>query len=102
MLEAGVLLLIFIASYFLILRNFKLSLYVLIVLSVLLHKELFSFYKWDMMPVRAFMLALFCAGLTQVYFYVTKVKSLKPLFAYLKDPFILILVDVLRFFMELL
>ncbi|MFZ2664578.1 MAG: glycosyltransferase family 39 protein [Patescibacteria group bacterium] len=92
MLEIGVILFIFIFSYILILRNFKLSLYVLIVLSVFMHKELFSFYQWDLMPARIFMLALFCAGLTQIYLYLIKTKSLKPLFSYLKDPFILTLV----------
>lgn len=91
MLEIGAILLIFIASYILILRNFKLSLYVLIVLSVLMHKELFSFYKWDLMPARSFMLALLCAGITQIYFYLVKTKSFKSLLSFVKDPFILIL-----------
>lgn len=91
MLEIGAILLIFLASYILILRNFKLSLYVLIVLSVLMHKELFSFYRWDLMPVRAFMLALLCAGVTKIYFYLIKTKSIKSLLAFIKDPFISII-----------
>ena len=77
MIDIAIILVIFIASYILILRNFKLSLYVLIVLSVLLHKELFSFYKWDLMPVRVFMLGLLCAGITKIYFHVAKTQSLR-------------------------
>lgn len=89
MLSIVSIILIFIASYFLILRNFKLSLYILIVLSVLLHKELFSFYSWNLMPVRVFMLALLCSGITKVYLFVLRKRSFKPLLAYLKDPFII-------------
>lgn len=91
MLDIAVILLIFIASYILILKDFKVSLYVLIVLSVLLHKELFSFYKWDLMPVRVFMLGVVCAGITRIYLFYAKNRSLKPVFKYLKDPFIIIL-----------
>ncbi len=91
MFEVLSVIIIFLCSYILILRNFKLSLYVLLVLSVFLHKELFSFYRWDLMPVRVFMLALLCAGLTQVYLYLSKRKGLKSLFSYLKDPFIITL-----------
>lgn len=94
MIDIAVILVIFIASYILILKNFKLSLYVLIVLSVLLHKELFSFYTWDLMPVRIFMLGLLCAGITKLYFHIAKTKSLKTVLQYLKDPFVLILLLV--------
>ena len=81
--------LIFISSYILIFRQFKLSLYVLLVLSVLTHKELFSFYRWDLMPVRIFMLALLCVGVTKIYLHVVKNRSIKSLLPFLKDPFIL-------------
>lgn len=84
--------LIFISSYVLILKNFKFSLYVLIVLSVMLHKELFSFYRWDLMPVRIFMLALLFAGITKTYLYVVKSGGIKSLLPYLKDPYILTLI----------
>lgn len=53
-----ILVLLFTLSAVLTSRYKKASVYVLIVLSVLLHKELFSFYKWDLLPVRAFMLAI--------------------------------------------
>jgi O-antigen ligase len=36
----------------------KSSLYVLLVISVLLHKELFSIYSWNILPARIFMLAI--------------------------------------------
>lgn len=94
MIDIAIILAIFIASYILILRNFKLSLYVLIVLSVLLHKELFSFYKWDLMPVRIFMLGLLFAGITKLCFHIAKIKSFKTVSEYLKDPFVLILLLV--------
>jgi len=83
--------LIFISSYFIIFRNFKLSIYVLLVLSVLLHKELFSFYRWDLMPIRIFMLALLCSGITKIYLYAVKNRSIKSVLKFLKDPFILTL-----------
>ena len=86
--------LIFLASYFLIYRNFKLSIYVLIVLSVLLHKELFSFYRWDLMPIRIFMLALLCSGITKVYLYMSKNGGIKSLLPFLKDPFIAVILLV--------
>jgi len=86
-----VIFLIFISSYFLVLKNFKFSLYVLIVLSVLLHKELFSFYRWDLMPVRIFMLALLFAGITKTYLYAVKSGGIKSLLPYIKDPYILTL-----------
>ena len=35
-------------------------------------KELFSFFRWDLMPIRAFMLALLCVGITRIYFWVYK------------------------------
>ena len=86
--------LIFISSYILVLRNFKFSLYVLILLSVLLHKELFSFYRWDLMPVRIFMLALLCSGITKIYLYLIKEGGIKSLLNYLKDPFIITILTI--------
>jgi hypothetical protein len=83
---------ILIFSYILVLKRFDLALYVLLVLSVLMHKELFSFYKWDLLPVRAFMIALLIAGVTQFYLWFIKKGSIKQLLEYLKQPFILLLV----------
>ncbi len=52
---------IFIISFLLVRKNFNLALYLLLILSVFLHKELFSFFKWDLLPVRIFMFALLCS-----------------------------------------
>jgi len=84
--------LIFVLSYILILKNFKIALYLLLVLSVLLHKELFSFYRWDLMPIRSFMVGLLCVGVTHIFiwlFNTPKKKKLESLNV-LKDPFILL------------
>ncbi len=89
-----VIFLIFVSSYILVLKNFKFSLYVLIVLSVLMHKELFSFYRWDLMPARIFMLALLFAGITKTYLYVVKSGGIKSLLPYIKDPYILTLLII--------
>lgn len=92
-LELLVILLIFGLSYYLILKNFRVSVYLLLILSLLLHKELFSFYRWDLMPIRAYMLALLCAGITKVYFWLFKSDKKKKLqdLSQLKDPYIIIL-----------
>ena len=49
----------------------KKALYILLALSVLLHKELFSIYAWNILPVRVFM------GALTVFMFVTAVKRLK-------------------------
>ena len=55
--EIYILALSFIVSSLLVFLNLKAALSVLLVLSVLLHKELFSIYRWDVLPVRIFMIA---------------------------------------------
>ncbi len=89
MIELVALLGIFICSLFLIYYRFELSVYILLVLSLLLHKELFSFYSWDLLPIRAFMGALICAGGLRTFNYL-KTHDFKPtsLFQFFKDPFI--------------
>lgn len=63
-LELVIIPLLVIVSTLLLFRNFKQGLTILLVLSVLLHKEVFSIYMWDVLPVRVFMLSLsFYAGL---------------------------------------
>lgn len=56
-LELAILIALFVLLTVLAFKNFKFFVYVLLGLSVLLHKELFSFYLWDFMPVRMAMLA---------------------------------------------
>lgn len=89
--EIFIALAIFLVSYFLIVRNFKTSLYVLMILSVLVHKELFSIYRWDLLPVRAFMLALFCAGITKIYFWFAAGHKKEDILKVIKDPYIVLL-----------
>lgn len=90
MTELIIIFLIFIISFVLILKNFEFSVYILITLSVLMHKELFSFYRWDLLPIRAFMFALMCVGILKVSIYVSKNK-LSSLKKYLKDPVLILL-----------
>ena len=90
--EIIIILLIFLLSIILIHRNLNLAIRVLLILSVLLHKEVFSIYSWDLLPVRFFVLAL--AGYIVVKEVIlTKHNDIKAiLISYLKDPFVLILV----------
>ena len=91
-LELGIALLIFVSSFILIYRDFKFSLYVLLALSTLLHKELFSFYVWDLLPIRIFMFALFLVALVRVFqnFYEDKnfKRFLGDVITKLREPFI--------------
>ena len=61
--ELALAILIFTFSLVAVFVDFKRSLYILLIISVLLHKELFSFYRWDLLPVRIFMSAVGVYGL---------------------------------------
>lgn len=63
--------LIFVFSLTALLVNKKKALYLLLAVSVLLHKELFSIYSWNILPARIFM------GAIMVFVIVEVVKSLK-------------------------
>lgn len=63
--------LIFCLSLAALFTNSKKALYILLPLSVLLHKELFSIYAWNILPVRVFM------GALTVFVFVTVVKRLR-------------------------
>ena len=95
-LELAIIALILVLSFILLIKNFDLAIYILLALSVLLHKELFSFYKWDLLPVRAFMLALVCYGVARAYIWLMKNRNTglvkEQLKNFFKDPFILILI----------
>ena len=96
-LEIMILIVLFIASLILIFSNTKLSIFVLILLSVSLHKEFFSIYKWDVLPVRIFMLAF---SLYILFFAIKSIKR-KVFFQQIKnfisDPFIFLLLGLLLF-----
>lgn len=93
--ELLILLLISCLSFVLILKNFNIAVYVLLLLSVLLHKELFSFYAWDFLPVRFFMLAFAAATSFKLLQEIIQAKSIKPVITQLKDPFIFLLIALL-------
>ncbi|MFZ5424794.1 MAG: glycosyltransferase family 39 protein [Patescibacteria group bacterium] len=89
--EVIFLILIFVGSLYVIHRNLRDSLLLAMLLSLLLHKELFSIYRWDVLPVRVFMLALtFYAFLFIVHRYRHKI-NFKEISSYLRDPFIFLL-----------
>lgn len=92
--EILILIILFLTSLSLLFLSFRVSIYVLLFLSVLLHKELFSIYMWDVLPVRVFMAAVGVYGLTKgVLWLVGNLKSglfkaIKALSDSIKDPFI--------------
>ena len=71
-LEIIIVVLLFIFSILLLFKNAKVGLYVLLVLSVLLHKELFSIYIWDLMPIRVFMLGFLVFTLLKLLIWLWK------------------------------
>ncbi|KKU30755.1 MAG: Glycosyl transferase family 39 [candidate division WWE3 bacterium GW2011_GWA1_46_21] len=84
--ELIVLVSLFIISALLILHNEKVAFGVLLVLSGLLHKELFSIYNWDLLPVRLLMAAfVFVAGVKVIPWFLRKSDR-----KILSDPFILL------------
>jgi len=89
--EIVIIVLITLLSVLLLWKNFDLGIKVLLVLSTLLHKEVFSIYKWDFLPIRFYMLGLglFLAGDVLVTFY--KTGKLTKYLRILKDPLILLL-----------
>ncbi len=89
MTELIIVALICILSYFLILRNLDFAVYILLILSILLHKELFSFYRWDLMPIRAFMLAVLGAFITKGVLWLLKDRDFQKLFSKIKDPVVI-------------
>ncbi len=79
--------LLFIVCLILIRFKFYKSIVVALALSTLLHKELFSIYIWDLLPIRIFMAAFLLSSF--IDFIIFNKFTLKFL-TYLKDPFILI------------
>ncbi|HSX39791.1 MAG TPA: glycosyltransferase family 39 protein [Candidatus Saccharimonadales bacterium] len=90
-----IILLLFIVSLILLFKDFNKAIVTLLLLSVLLHKELFSFYLWDLLPVRVFMLAMFVYAFVSALLWMRKVHDVKKIQAqiakYLTSPFVLFL-----------
>ncbi len=78
---------LFVLCFLLIRYKFYLSLTIGLILSALLHKELFSIYLWDLLPIRIFMVSFLVSSLWDFYKYN---KFSWKFLDYLKDPFILI------------
>lgn len=94
MAELLLLVLLFFLSLLLIHLNFELAIKVFLVLSVFLHKEVFSIYQWDYLPVRLFMLALaFYFGFKTVFWLVAK-RNKNELSTFLKNPFFVLLIAI--------
>ena len=83
---------IFLASLALIILDRKWAIYALLVLSVLLHKQLFSVYQWNLLPVRLFCLAFFVWASLALIFVLYKGKSFSLLWQGLKEPFVFLLI----------
>lgn len=90
--EPVVILVIFSLSFILIRKNFNAAIYLMLILSVLLHKELFSFFRWDLLPIRMFTFALLCSFAVDIVIKVIS-KSGRSEIArgYFKNPFVLLL-----------
>lgn len=87
--EIFLLILIFTLSVALLIVNFDVAITLLLFLSVLLHKEFFSIYRWDVLPVRVFMLAAFFTMVFKFVKWWLSHRDFKKLIEYAKEPFIL-------------
>ncbi|MBD3366185.1 phospholipid carrier-dependent glycosyltransferase [candidate division WWE3 bacterium] len=86
--------LIFVTSLILIVWDKKLSIYILLILSVLLHKELFSIYRWNLLPVRIFMFAFLVWAVYEFTNWLFYNRNFKVLWNYLRKPFIVLLTSM--------
>lgn len=90
-----ILILIILYSLALIFINRKVALYLLILLSLLLHKEFFSIYRWDFLPIRFFMVAFNAFIGFSLLFWLHKTRNLiiikNRIFEVIKDPFVILL-----------
>lgn len=85
MIEIIIAIALFILCFLLIRYRFYLSLIVGLILSMFLHKELFSIYMWDLLPIRIFMSAFLLSSFIDFW----KFNKISLRFvSYLKDPFI--------------
>jgi len=77
---------IIIISALLLKKNFDLGIKVLLVLSTLLHKEVFSILRWDFLPVRFYMVGVGLFILSELAFTFYKERSLRKYTKIIKDP----------------
>src|SRR3989338_1178601 len=100
-LELLVLILLFLLCIVIVFVNFDLSIYLLLILSVLLHKELFSIYQWDLLPIRFLMVSYVILAFYKLIVYLIKVSRegrLKAIIGEMKQPLIfsLLLLWIIR------
>lgn len=90
-LELFLLPLIFLFSFLLIRRDFRSAVYLLMITSLLLHKEVFSIYRWDILPARIVMVSFSVFIVFKVLVYILKKnpkdRLLEDLQFVLYDPF---------------
>ena len=96
-LEILTLILLFVSSLLLIFYNTRFSIYILILLSVLLHKEVFSIYKWDILPIRVFMLAFSVYALIYAVMSIRRKEFLNQIKSFVLDPFVFLLIGLFIF-----
>lgn len=90
--EIFIIISIILISTLLLKKNFDLGVKVLLVLSTLLHKEVFSILKWDFLPVRFYMLGVGLYVLLDAAHTFYKEKNLQKYKKVLKDPVIVFLI----------
>lgn len=95
MLELLIGVLIFGTCLYILLKDTKFMLTLLLLLSVLLHKELFSLYTWDLLPIRFAMAALVLYNVLLFAKYLVNACKSRTLtlmvLKYAKDPFIVVI-----------
>ena len=96
-LEILILILLFVSSLLLTLFNTRFSIYILILLSVFLHKEVFSIYKWDILPIRVFMLAFSIYVLIYAVISIRRKEFLNQIKSSALDPFVFLLISLFIF-----
>ncbi|MBI2620889.1 glycosyltransferase family 39 protein [candidate division WWE3 bacterium] len=84
--EILLLIFLFLSLSALVFLDVKAAFSLLLFFSVLLHKEFFSIYKWDLLPVRILMLSF--AALILWFFVAKKRKNLREI---ISDPFVILL-----------
>jgi len=91
MVEIFLVILILIGSVILIRVNLISACVLALVLSTFLHKELFSIYIWDMLPIRVLMGAFL---LNSAYEFIKFNGFSQRFIKYLKDPFVILSIFV--------
>jgi hypothetical protein len=83
---------IFALCAFLAYEDLRSAFIFLLLVSPLLHKEVFSLVRWDLLPIRIVMLAILSVSLIKFASWVFKKWNLKEVLAFVKDPFLISLV----------